>query len=487
MTNSYTAQLIQQKEATRQRIEADKRQILTNPELFQHITLHEFDKRIVGEIPSRQTLFLCAAGGLWVANATPAAYNLMVNSSSGAGKDYVTEQVLAILPQERVEKRTRITPTVFTYWHNSKYEPAWTWDGKVCFLSDVSNSVLNSDVLKVMVTEGSHTTVVKDQRAVDIEVKGKPALIITTARATPNYELLRRFPILELDETLNQTAAIMWREAEYAEEGKSVHYNGKVRSALAELQRVKVRVPFATKLVPAFPPDHLIMRTHFNRAIDYIKASAALHQWQRARDEDYIVAEPQDYEIARIALMATTSNPSMIPLTKTDKELLDIAKKWGKSFAVKDIEHLVTFMSQRSLYVHLAKLAEHGLLDVTSERRESVFKPVTVYALKKFSVHIPTWDEICNISANTSVATITSINTNTSNTAQRCLGTEKQEIKNIHADSLDGVFEENEVFVSANNSSDTAKNANTNDVTKMMELCPHGNYPDEGCIFCEKE
>ncbi len=371
--------------------------ILKRPDLFELITVQEMDKKIVGEIANRQTIFLVACGA-FVENSNPASFNLCVNSESGAGKDYVVKNVLSIFPKPMVESRTRISPTAFTYWHNSKFEPEWTWDGKICYLQDISNSVLNSDVFKVMCSEGSHATVVKDQRAIDIEIKGKPVMIITTASANPNAEILRRFPIIMLDESKDQTKAIMKRKAEYAKLGMSMEYNPKITEALGHLKRVRVKVPFADMLVDVYPADHIIMRTHFERLIDYIKASATLHQYQRKRDEGgFVIAEPQDYDIALIALRQTTTNIFMIPLTRKQEKLLELCKEeFGYEwFTASDVKARCNFISDSKIYDYLNKLQEH-FFDVDKQEVEGSKKPVKVFRLKQVhGLTLPSWDDIC--------------------------------------------------------------------------------------------
>jgi len=121
--------------------------LLTNPKLLQNLML-ELDKTVTGEYLTRHAILITAAG-IWVANHATSSYNLMVNSESGAGKDHVTRHTLAIFPKDSVVTRTRISPTAFTYWHNSKYEPDWTWNGKICYLQDTNNSVLNCDCSKL--------------------------------------------------------------------------------------------------------------------------------------------------------------------------------------------------------------------------------------------------------------------------------------------------------------------------------------------------
>jgi len=206
--------------------------ILQNPNLFNEITEIEFNKKIVGEIQTRKVIFLCAAGGRLIENCQTASYNLLVNDEAGTGKDYVTGKVLEILPKEVYIKKTRISPTAFTYWHNSTYEPDWSWNGKVFYAEDISENVLNSDVFKVMCSSGSSATIVIRQRAYDIEVVGKPVVITTTATATPSPELTRRFVILNLDSSENQTNAIKKRHSKYAMIGIVPEYNENYKFAM---------------------------------------------------------------------------------------------------------------------------------------------------------------------------------------------------------------------------------------------------------------
>ena len=121
------------------------------------------------------------------------------------------------------------------------------------------------------------------------------------------------------------------------------------------------------------------MRTHFGRLLDFIKASAALYQFQRERDSDgYILAQPEDYNRAIIPLNATTSNPMMIPLNKKQKMLLEECNKL-KDFSVKQLEPHVPFLVQSKLYDALAKLQELGFLTSYLNEYVDSKKPVRYY------------------------------------------------------------------------------------------------------------
>jgi hypothetical protein len=136
-------------------------------------------------------------------------------------------------------------------------------------------------------------------KSFDIEISGKPVMIITSANASPSPELIRRFAIVNLDESQEQTEAIMRRQAESEAKGSRIEYDKNIVKALESLERIKVRIPYADRLLDFFPKKSIIMRTHFPRFLDYIKSSTALYQYQRERDDGSYLANWQDYDNAR--------------------------------------------------------------------------------------------------------------------------------------------------------------------------------------------
>lgn len=386
-------------------------EILKNPELLNIIDA-ELDKQIVNEKKARKVIFLSANGRL-VKNCQVASYNVLVNDEAGKGKDFVTGHVLKILPSEVFIHKTRISPTVFTYWHNAQYEPDWTWNGKVFYPEDISETVLNSDVFKVMCSGGSSATMVIKQRAVDITIKGKPVMVTTTASATPNPELTRRFIILNLDSSKDQTREIMKRHAEAAATGKSNEYDINVIKCQTLLRRVEVNIPFAKDLFQYFPDDSVIMRTNFPRFLDYIRASAALHQYQREKDGDVVLADWKDYDIAREVFHTICSNRSMIPLTLNQKNILAVFQnephfKASASQLLPFLKGIVNTID--TCQKHLRLLCSYGLLrefiDKDSLNRDiSVFTATDALSQKEFT--LPESKEICRI---TEVSEVTRIN-----------------------------------------------------------------------------
>lgn len=376
---------------------SDENEILDNPNLLNAI-VKEIGKKVVGEQDTIKVILLSCFGSL-VENHSIASYNLLVNSESGSGKDHVVYSTITVLPRDMWVKRTRISPMLFTYWHNPKFEPEWTWDGKICYLEDISDNVLNADVFKTMCSSGSSATVLIKQVPTDIEIKGKPVMILTSANASPSAEITRRFSIVNLDESISQTSSIMERQANQEASGMTIEYNRNLTNALAKLGRVKVMIPYAKALTGYLPKESIIMRTHFQRFLDYIKSSCALYQRQRQQDENgSYVADGQDYDNARESLLKLTSNPLMIPLTHNDKKLMEIFKDLGQPASEKELEAKVSFLSVAQLFRILNKLSKYGFLGKDTREYEDSRKNCTVWALSKSvdasPLNIPTWAEI---------------------------------------------------------------------------------------------
>ena len=393
--------------------EKESIEILQDPKLLDRIVDEIQDKKVVGERETIEAILIIVTCRK-VKNLKPTSSNLLVNDESGLGKDHIVKAVLDFLPKEEVYHRTKITPELLAYWHNSKFEPDWTWEGKILYLEDASNNIINSGVFKVFSSGGSKATVLIKQTPVDIEVKGKPSMIVTSYEANPKHENLRRYPICFLDGSEDQTLNIMMRQSEEDELGITTKYDEKITEAIRKLGRVKVVIPFAKKL-PYFFPRNYFMRTHFKRFLDYIKSSACLHQYQREKDDNgNVIAIGTDYEIARKVLLKTTSNPSMIPLTRALKNCLEFFEKHPNDwFAISDIETKFP-VTDRTIQTWIKKLHKYNFLLVDTEKREGVKKPVSIYIYNNINkIELPNWISINSSNSFNSFNSFNSVNNST--------------------------------------------------------------------------
>lgn len=357
-------------------------EILKNKNLIDKI-VEEVNKKIEGEKETIKCLIL-VSGGRLVKNASPTSYNIKVSAASGTGKDYVTKATLETLySTESYIYRSRISEQAFTYWHEK--DDDWTWSGKILYLEDVSSKLINCDTFKVMSSAGTDATIVRKQKAVDIKIRGKPVLIVTTASAKAARELERRFPNLTLDESGGQTRNILKRHASYAKTGIMPELDQTLIEAIRTLKPVNVVIPYADGLPEMLSGDNLILRTAFPRFLDYIKASAAWHQHQRKTDENgNLMATDDDYELAREVLLNTISTNTLVSLDHQDKKILELLKSLErKTYSTDELQEHIKFLAERQLRRRLDSLCERDIINKTSEMRESGRKAVIVYSYKE--------------------------------------------------------------------------------------------------------
>jgi len=346
---------------------------------------------VAGEEDTIVAITIIATARL-VKNAIPESTNLLLSDKTGLGKDFTTKKTLeVIIPEEEHLHVTKMTPESFTYWHYKDLE--WTWDQKVIHFEDITQALLNCSTFKTMANGENFAVVVKDQQTIEIPIYGKPCMILTSHHANPKDEALRRFRIGGLNDTNKQTRNVM--------DKISKKYTGQIekipdyilRSAVQSLESCEVIIPYA-EIIQHFFPDDDIMRTHYQCFLDYICASAVFHQKQREKTPDgKLIATPDDYMIARMVLIYTTSNPKMIPLSKEYRDILKILEDNGE-LTVKELEPKCMF-SLPWLYKHLPNLIATGLIEKGSKHDENANKNVTTYRFGDFSAKmIPTWTEL---------------------------------------------------------------------------------------------
>jgi len=352
-------------------------------------TVEEIQKEVAGEEDTIISEIIVATTRL-VKGATPESKNLFLSDKTGVGKDWATMKTFDVLvPEEDNYHVTKMSKEAFTYWHIGE-----SWDAKVIHFEDITQSLLNCSTFKVMSSGGSYAVVVKDQKTIEIPIIGKPVMILTSHHANPEDEALRRFPIGALNDTTDQTKKIKNKISKKytGRENKEIDYI--LRSAVQSLEPFSVVIPFA-ELIQFFFPDDILMRTHFHRFLDYICSSAVFHQYQREKTEKgEIIATPDDYMLARMALIYTTSNPKMIPMSKEYRDVLQILQENVLQMTVNEIftkcDH-----SKKWLYEHLPRLAATKLIVKGKKESSDANREIDTYQFADINPNaLPTWNGI---------------------------------------------------------------------------------------------
>ena len=183
--------------------------------------------------------------------------------------------------------------------------------------------------------------------------------------------------------------------------GEVPEYNHKYTEAMKYLKRVKVKIPFANLVDLYFPEQNIIMRTHYPRFLDFIKASCAFYQYQRKADEEgFLLAEGQDYDIARECFLKLCSNKYMVSLTINQKKILSLfeSEPCMKGSASQLHSGKMGFMALKNLQDNLQKLVTYGILQ-TERDVDKYGRDLEVYFLaqsydKNQTVNIPNFEDL---------------------------------------------------------------------------------------------
>ncbi len=369
-----------------------QKQFLKEPKLLKTI-LEQLDKKIMGEFKAKKNIFLHASH-IWVKNPTIKLHTF-INSESSAGKSYTTRKIYDMFPDNLKMYRNKITNEAFTYWHRTNVK--WTWDGKLLLLDDPKEELLNGDTFKTMLSEGSKATVVINQVAIDIDIKGTPNVLLTTANNKPNDEVENRFNFINLDESESQTINIYKMQAEQSSKSTKPSFDFNIKQCLTQLKMVKVVIPYGDKLWGVFPSKSIRGRRDFPRFLELIKTSAALHQYQREKDgKGNVLASGFDYEVARSVIVDMNINEHLVVLTHSLKKAYELCKDFkGGWFTIEDIYKAHPIKSERQWYRNINRFLNKSLLEVDIIVTEGKGKNPQLYrALNIVGYKLPNFKQV---------------------------------------------------------------------------------------------
>lgn len=341
------------------------------------VILREIHKSYCGEDDTIVSLLISITTRL-VENSNHASRNIVLSEMSGAGKDALVKTLCNIIlePEVTYFHRSKLSPEIFTYWHTN--EDDWTWDGKVIHIEDPQPDLMNSQGFKTMASGEKSATVVKDQKASELAIKGKPNLVITTYQGCVDVEGVRRYPFIHLDTSSELTEKVKILIANRYSNGNDVIDNKELCDKLRRLKPYTVRIPYANDLVRYFPSD-LVIRTYFQRFLDYVASCTVLHQEYRELDDDgNLLSDVFDYEVGRLAFLKTITNSAMIPLNRDQEELLRIIAEAERPLFASEI-HTKIARNRDWIYRNLEILKRYKLIEQNSMWKEDANKEVTTF------------------------------------------------------------------------------------------------------------
>ena len=342
---------------------------MSDKALMKHIIDEVHKQGVVGEEDSITVLTLKIMLRL-VKNANPTSSNILVSDKTGGGKDFLTSNVCKVLLEEEKTcfHRTSISPMVLNYWQPKVNGKEESWNGKVLYLEDPPEDSIKSQAFKVMASGGTKMTVLKDQKLLDRKIEGKPVMIVTSMKTQIDVEGQRRWDAVRID-TSKQLSQNVVNNVIMNSTGVNSNgtYDDTFRTYLRTLRAFNVLIPWANELVKTFSNPRMVERTQVNKLLDYIKASAVLHQADRKTDAaGNLLANKEDYELARFAYIHLR-NKEGNALNKQEEILLDYLRQQAKPVKLNQITNDLNGISKAWLYEHKDDMIEKGILATTTK------------------------------------------------------------------------------------------------------------------------
>lgn len=379
-------ELEQEKQTTLARELADEEiDELKNSKLVFNILREIQREGVVGEEKSILTLINRIAMRC-VVNLTKTSGNIIVLDDTGLGKDNVTEKLCRIMlvKNNTLFSATCISDKVLNYWHPGTKDTSW--DGRVMYLQDPEEDTLKGQAFRVRASGDNENVTLDTERNLRyIQILGKPILIVTSMKAAIDIELIRRWDAVRLDGSKELTDAIVKHQLQAAATGEvDIYANETLRCALQNLPRVKVLIPFSMDLMDLVDSSASIMRTMTLKLLDIIKASAALNQFQREKnDAGFVLATKEDLAYA-IFIVNHCGVLTGQALNRKQEALIDYIKSKGESVQFKQIIADNPGMSEAWVYRQEKDLVERRLIQMVKEYDTASGRDVKCFKLDTF-------------------------------------------------------------------------------------------------------
>lgn len=258
--------------------------------------------------------------------------NVAVKGPSSAGKSETVRRVLQFFPASACYALSAMSERALLYGKESLKH-------RVLMFAEATGATDNdfaSYLIRTLLSEGRlrYETVQKDAHGqlttVLVEREGPTGLLVTTTAITLHAENETRMLSLQVDDSPEQTKAIMRALAQESRDGHAGIDLGRwhaLQEWLAVAQH-HVTVPFAPVLAEAIPPVATRLRRDFGMLITLIMTHAMLHQASRARDEaGRVVADVDDYRAVRELLVDQFAQQVEATCSEIVRETVDTIRR----------------------------------------------------------------------------------------------------------------------------------------------------------------
>jgi hypothetical protein len=343
----------------------------------------------VGEFAAKKLALICAVSARSGKPIQPSTH-----AQSAAGKNFLWDTALSLLPPEMVVKRSGLSAkALFRTQTNLK--------GAVLYIQEVAGSEDAEYTIRVMQSDGrleyeaTERTPDGGMRNVLYQTEGPTVVVQTTTKNHLHPENATRvFPIY-LDESEAQTSRIVGsilKEASglSSNEAEQARIQQRWQDAIRLLEPAEVAIPYAGRIV--IPSTPLRIRRDARRLIDVVRVIAWLYQYQRQRDaEGRILATEEDFHEA-LALVSESLRRAWQTLTPAEEKVLEAIRRLPETQRTRNgfkrRELKVKEVSDRSVKEVLKSLTETGYLDSDGSRGPQGYTYTLVRDAEEISLRI---------------------------------------------------------------------------------------------------
>lgn len=274
--------------------------------------------------------------------------SIIVLGQSSSGKSYIANGILRFFPKSAYLSYSSITAQSLYYLKDKELKH------KVLAIFERAGSERADYSIRTFISEKELKIlyVTKDPRTGEMVSKemvkeGPISFVETSSDPKIHTDNLTRVFALYAQENPEKVKAVLEETAKgYSQERpKGIEEELQVWQCLQTLLApYKVLIPYAGLLVEYFPTDTVRVQRDFRRFLALIEVSCLLHQYQREKDEEYLIATAEDYrvayEIGKTILSQTLKeiSPKAEDLLEAIKKLKEEKEEDSFSFTRKDIE-----------------------------------------------------------------------------------------------------------------------------------------------------
>jgi DNA primase len=323
----------------------------------------------VGELAAKKLALICSVSARSGTPIQPSTH-----AQSAAGKNFLWDTVLSLLPPEAVVKRSGLSAKAL-------FRTQTDLRGAVLYIQEVSGSEDAEYTIRVMQTDGrleyEATEKMSDGSMKNVvhQTEGPTVVVQTTTQNHLHPENASRVFPLYIDESARQTGRIVGsilREASGGgpDEAERRRIRQRWHDAIRLLEPAEVIIPYADRI--EMPSSPLRIRRDARRLIDVVRVIAWLYQHQRQRDaEGRILATEEDFHEA-LALVSESLRRAWQSLTPAEEKVLQAIRRLPETQRTRNgfkrRELKVKEISNRRVKEVLKSLTDTGYLDSDGNR-----------------------------------------------------------------------------------------------------------------------